>query len=137
VGWVCLVCGRKVADAPTLSGSRARRTNPEAAVVAATKRALAYSGFEALRVGQYRADLSGSDPGMVDLPVHIVGPLWLFVELKAPGKARPSGCTPEQRRLLSEGKIVVSDDPDRVVNIARRLRTLLVQLTREIAEVTE
>jgi hypothetical protein len=135
VGWVCLACGRKTSDEPTLMrGGRARRTNPEAAVVSATKQALAYAGFECLRVGQHRADLSGSDPGMVDLPVHIAGPLWLFVELKAPGKAKPGGCTPEQRRMLSLGHIVVSDDPERVVTIARRLRELLEPIKTEIEE---
>jgi hypothetical protein len=117
-----------------MRGGRARRTNPEAAVVAATKQALGYAGFESLRVGQHRADLSGSDPGMVDLPVHIAGPLWCFVEIKAPGKAKPGGCTPEQRRMLSLGHIVVSDDPERVVRIARRLRELLEPIKAEIEE---
>jgi hypothetical protein len=117
-----------------MRGGRARRTNPEAAVVSATKQALAYAGFESLRVGQHRADLSGSDPGMVDLPFHIAGPLWCFVELKAPGKAKPSGCTPEQRRMLSLGHIVVSDDPEHVVRIARRLRELLEPIKAEIEE---
>jgi hypothetical protein len=120
-----------------MRAGRARRTNPEAAVVSAARQALAYSGFDSLRVGQHRADLSGSDPGMVDLPVHITGPLWCFVEIKAPGKAKPSGCTPEQKRMWASGQIVVSDDPEQIVEIARQMRKTLESVANGITLVAE
>jgi hypothetical protein len=141
VGWQCLDCGHKLPmdweTAPPAKKPVARRDNPERPVVEATQEALALVHHGSLRVGQYRADLSGSDAGMVDLPVHIVGPLWLFVEIKAPGKARPSGCTTEQRRMWAEGKIIVTDDPLEAVRVATRLREMLADLAAKIMEVVD
>lgn len=102
-----------------------RRNNLEEQFVAAIKQGLELSGYLVMRVGQYRADLGGSDPGVPDLIVIAPWrqePLGLLMEVKVPaGPLTGKGGKPSKRQkeLADMGVTVIVTDPEEAIKAAR------------------
>lgn len=120
--YVCAECGYSGDGSGKGRAGRRRARQREALVVKAIVAELRARGETVLRVGQYRADMAGSDPGVPDLLVNIQGSLWLGLEVKSPGNTSPSRLTPAQRELRSARMIVVVDSVEAAVDEVGRAK---------------
>lgn len=99
--FACLPCGYvgSAEDAPPACDT-------EADLVLAIREALIADGYLVERVGQWRADRAGTDPGVADLLVsHRSWPPWLWAqfEVKLPGGALSTA----QAQKVATGRMTV------------------------------
>jgi len=115
------------AKLPGLDRGRQQRVlrESEAALVERIRRALNGCGFGVQRVGQYRANLGGTDKGVADLLVrHRDWPAGVCQqqEVKLPGAVVPA----HQQALADAGVTVIVHDPEEALAAARACSAHLV-----------